>query len=203
MRIAVVGLGKIGLPLAVHYAWAGHDVRGVDVRRDTVDLVNAGTEPFPGEEDLAARLQEVTDGGRLVATTDYSEAVPEADVVVVVVPLLVDRGDDPDFSLMDSATDSIAANLTSDTLVIYETTLPVGVTRNRWKPALEKSGLTEGKDFHLAFSPERVLTGRVFADLSKYPKVIGCFSDEGARRATESMITQGMRETPRANTCLH
>ncbi len=75
-------------------------------------------------------------------------------------------------------------NLTGDTLVIYETTLPVGTTRTRWKPALEEgSGLTEGLDFHVAFSPERVLTGRVFADLRKYPKLVGGVSREGSKRA--------------------
>ena len=85
---------------------------------------------------------------------------------------------------MDSATDSIAEHLTRDTLVLYETTLPVGTTRTRWKPLLEKgSGLTEGRDFHVAFSPERVLTGRVFEDLRKYPKLVGGLSPAGAAQA--------------------
>jgi len=185
VKVAVVGLGKIGLPLAVHYAGAGHEVWGIDVRDDTVDLVNSATEPFPGEQDLDARLKDVVGAGRLRATTSYPAAIPGADVVVVVVPLLVDDRGDPDFALLDSATSSIAATLTPGTVVIYETTLPVGVTRDRWRPALETSGLAEGEDFHLAFSPERVLTGRVFADLGRYPKIVGAFSDEGSRRATE------------------
>ncbi len=122
--------------------------------------------------------------GRLRATTDYAEAIPDADVVVVVVPLFVDRDGEPDFEWMDSATADIATHLTRGTLVVYETTLPVGTTRHRWKPALEQgSGLTEGEDFHLVFSPERVLTGRVFEDLRKYPKLIGGLSPEGAKAA--------------------
>jgi UDP-N-acetyl-D-mannosaminuronate dehydrogenase len=89
-------------------------------------------------------------------------------VAVVVVPLFVDAQGVPDFGWMDSATSSLAAHLTPGTLVSYETTLPVGTTRERWRPMLEQgSGLTEGKDFHLVFSPERVLTGRVFADLRR------------------------------------
>src|SRR5690606_11629867 len=93
---------------------------------------------------------------------------------------------EPDFAWMDAATASLAEHLTPGTLVSYETTLPVGTTRGRWKPMLERgSGLVEGKDFHLVFSPERVLTGRVFEDLRKYPKLIGGLSDEGARRARE------------------
>src|SRR5690606_11125917 len=93
---------------------------------------------------------------------------------------------EPDFAWMDEATKSLAVHLTPGTLISYETTLPVGTTRGRWKPMIEQlSGLNEGTDFHLVFSPERVLTGRVFADLRKYPKLIGALSVEGARLARE------------------
>lgn len=187
MRIAVVALGKIGLPLAVQFADRGHEVIGVDVNQTVVDLVNAGTEPFPGEAYLAEKLAELVPAGRLRATTDYADAIPGADAVVLVVPLFVDEATAaPDFGWMDAATTSLAQHLTPGTLVSYETTLPVGVTRGRWKPMLEAgSGLTEGVDFHLVFSPERVLTGRVFEDLRKYPKLIGALSGEGAERARE------------------
>lgn len=187
MRIAVVALGKIGLPLAVQFASSGHDVIGVDVNQKAVDIINAGQEPFPGEAHLAEKLQELVPSGRLRATTDYAEAIPGADAVVLVAPVFVnDETWEPDFQYMDSATRSLAEHLTPGTLVSYETTLPVGTTRNRWKPMLEEgSGLTEGTDFFLAYSPERVLTGRVFADLRKYPKLIGALSDEGNRRARE------------------
>jgi nucleotide sugar dehydrogenase len=185
MRIAVIGLGKIGLPLAAQYAARGHLVTGVDVNRHTVDTINAGNEPFPGEAGLADRLAEHVPSGRLRATTSYAEAVPGADAVVVVVPLFVDDVGRPDFGAMDAATRDIAAHLSAGTLVLYETTLPVGTTRGRWKPALEAgSGLREGIDFHVAFSPERVLTGRVFEDLRKYPKLIGALGPGGAAAAT-------------------
>ncbi|OJX62644.1 MAG: nucleotide sugar dehydrogenase [Micrococcales bacterium 73-13] len=185
MKIAVIALGKIGLPLAVQFARKGHEVVGVDVNPSTVDLVNRGIEPFPGEAGLQDLLSELIPAGRLRATTDYADAVPGADVVVVVVPLFVDEVTaEPDFGWMDAATESLGRTLTEGTLVAYETTLPVGTTRTRWKPALERaSGLVEGRDFHLVFSPERVLTGRVFADLRRYPKLIGGISAEGARRA--------------------
>jgi nucleotide sugar dehydrogenase len=186
VKIAVVALGKIGLPLAVQYASKGHEVVGVDVNARTVELVNAATEPFPGEAGLQERLTELVPAGRLRATTDYADAIPGADAVVLVVPLFVDQDAKPDFGWMDAATASLGAHLTPGTLVSYETTLPIGTTRTRWKPMLEKaSGLTEGTDFHLVFSPERVLTGRVFADLRKYPKLIGGLSSEGAARAKE------------------
>lgn len=185
VKICVVALGKIGLPLAVQFASKGHDVVGVDVNAATVDTVNEGREPFPGEAHLQDKLSELVPAGRLRATTDYADAVPGADAVVLVVPLFVDREGTPDFGWMDAATRELARHLTPGTLVSYETTLPVGTTRGRWKPMIEEvSGLTEGTDFHLVFSPERVLTGRVFEDLRKYPKLVGGLSEEGAARAT-------------------
>ena len=174
MKIAVVALGKIGLPLAVQFAKKGHQVTGCDVNEKTVDLINAGTEPFPGENFLAEYLAEVVASGHLTATTDTTKAVREADAVVIGVPLFGNEEGIPDFGWMDAATAKIAAGLRPGTLVSYETTLPVGTTRNRFAPALEAgSGLKAGVDFHLVFSPERVLTGRVFADLRKYPKLVG------------------------------
>lgn len=187
MRIAVVAMGKIGLPLAVQFADAGHDVIGVDVNEETVRLINEATEPFPGEAHLQDKLSELVPAGRFRATTDYSEAIPNADAVVIVVPLFVnDATWEPDFAWMDAATASLAENLTPNTLIAYETTLPVGTTRGRWKPMIEEiSGLQEGTDFHLVFSPERVLTGRVFEDLRKYPKLVGGLSEEGTKKAIE------------------
>ena len=187
MRIAVVALGKIGLPLAVQFADMGHEVVGVDVNTNTVETVNQGKEPFPGEAHLAEKLSELVPAGKLRATTDYADAIPEADAIVLVVPLFVnDETWEPDFGWMDAATRSLAEHLTPNTLISYETTLPVGTTRNRWKPMIEEiSGLTEGKDFHLVFSHERVLTGRVFADLKRYPKLVGGLNDEGTKAGIE------------------
>jgi nucleotide sugar dehydrogenase len=186
VKITVVGLGKIGLPLAVQFAKSGHQVFGADVNQRLVDLVNSGAEPFPGEANLAEYLKEVVSSGELRATTDTVSAVADSDAVVVVVPLFVDDEARPDFGWMDSATQDIARGLKPGTLVSYETTLPVGTTRTRWKPMIEEiSGLSEGADFHLVFSPERVLTGRVFADLRKYPKLVGGLSEAGAARAVD------------------
>ncbi|MCP3420653.1 nucleotide sugar dehydrogenase [Nocardioides pinisoli] len=184
MRIVVIGLGKIGLPLAAHFADRGNDVIGLDVNPQLVETVNAGREPFPGEAHLADHLARLVPTGRLRATTSYAEAVPQADAVIIVVPLVVDGEGRPDFGWMDAATEQLARHLTAGTLVSYETTLPVGTTRSRWRPMLEAgSGLRAGRDFHVVFSPERVLTGRVFEDLRKYPKLIGALDESGAARA--------------------
>ena len=186
MQICVVALGKIGLPLAVQFASKGHRVIGADIDQRVVDLVNAGTEPFPGEADLDTALKSVVDQGLLTATTDTAAAVAEADAVVLVVPLFVDAEGIPDFRAMDAATRAVASGIRPGTLVSYETTLPVGTTRGRWAAMLEEgSGLVTGKDLSLVFSPERVLTGRVFADLRRYPKLVGGIDEASARRAVE------------------
>jgi nucleotide sugar dehydrogenase len=186
MNICVVGLGKIGLPLAVQFASKGHCVIGADVNPAVVDQVNHGTEPFPGEAHLAEKLRDVVAGGRLSASTDTASAARTAETVVVVVPLFVGQDGRPDFAAMDSATRSIAAGLQPGTLVCYETTLPVGTTRHRWAPLLaEGSGLAAGRDFDVVFSPERVLTGRVFADLARYPKLVGGLDERSSRRGVE------------------
>ncbi|MFI8202210.1 nucleotide sugar dehydrogenase [Streptomyces sp. NPDC085937] len=186
MNICVVALGKIGLPLAVQFASKGHRVIGADVNEKVVELVNAGTEPFPGEHDLDVRLKRAVDEGLLSSTTDTADAVARSEAVVVVVPLFVDAEGVPDFGWMDAATKAIAQGLKPGTLVSYETTLPVGTTRDRWAPMLaEGSGLTAGEDFHLVFSPERVLTGRVFADLRRYPKLVGGIDEASTRRGVD------------------
>lgn len=204
MRITVVALGKIGLPLAVQFARKGHAVTGADVNPGTVASVNAGLEPFPGEAHLADYLAEVVADGRLRATTDTTAAVAGSDAVVLVVPLFVDAQGLPDFEWMDSATRDVAAGLRPGTLVSYETTLPVGTTRGRFAPLLEAgSGLTAGVDFPLVFSPERVFTGRVFADLARYPKLVGgidAASTDAGRAFYESVLDFDERpDLPRAN----
>jgi len=142
VRICVVALGKIGLPLAVQFADKGHSVVGADLSQQVVDLVNAGREPFPGEHQLAEKLADVVSDRRLTATTDTTEAVSQADAVVLVVPLFVDADGVPDFANFDGATQAVSAGLRPGTLVSYETTLPVGTTRDRWAPMLEAgSGL--------------------------------------------------------------
>lgn len=174
MTIAVFGLGKIGLPLAVQFAMKGHHVVGVDINTDVVDAVNHGEEPFPGEADLAHRLGEVVDLGRLKATTRGGEAVTTADAVVTAVPLYVDSAAKPDFSAIDAVANVIGDNVRKGTLISFETTLPVGTTRARIGAEISRrSGMEVGQDFHLVFSPERVLTGRVFEDLRRYPKLVG------------------------------
>jgi nucleotide sugar dehydrogenase len=183
VQICVFALGKIGLPLAVQFAGLGHRVTGVDISQRVVDLVNAGEAPFPGETGLDEALKQVVADGRLAATLDGTAAVAAAEAVVIVVPLIVDKDGVPDFGPLDAATSAVAAGLRAGTLVSYETTLPVGTTRERFAPMLASgSGLTAGEDFHLVFSPERVSSGRIFADLKRYPKLVGGIDEASTER---------------------
>jgi nucleotide sugar dehydrogenase len=136
-------------------------------------------EPFPEEAHLKEYLADVVGKGLLEATLDYTEGIKSADVVVVVVPLFVNDKAEPEFSAMDQATALIGSNLKKGSLICYETTLPIGTTRTRFVPLLEKqSGLKAGIDFNVVFSPERVFTGRIFEDLRKYPKIVGGITQE-------------------------
>jgi nucleotide sugar dehydrogenase len=179
MKALVIGLGKIGLPLAVQYASKGVATIGLDINEETVELVNSGLEPFPEEYLLQERLREVVSNKMLTATSNTELAISSVSVIVVAVPLFVDAEGMADFRIIDDVTAKIAKFMRPGTLVCFETTLPVGTTRNRFTKSLEKlSGMEPGKDFFVVFSPERVLTGRVFADLRKYPKILGGITEE-------------------------
>lgn len=187
MRAVVVALGKIGLPLAAKIAMGGHDVVGCDVDARVVELVNAGRAPFPGEAGLDDALAQLVSAGRLRATTNTTEAVSaDADLVVAVPPLVVDKQANPDFAILDSVVSDVARGLRTGTVVSIETTLPVGTTRSRIAPALaELSGLERERDFFTVHSPERVYSGRIFADLESYPKLVGGLSESGERAAAD------------------
>jgi nucleotide sugar dehydrogenase len=183
-HVAVVGLGKIGLSLAAQYASHGAKVTGCDINPAVVDAINRGETPVGGEDQLEEVVRKAHAQGRLCATTDTAKGVSRGNVVVVIVPLMVSESHEIDFRIIDSATAAVAEGLQPGTLVIYETTLPVGTTGGRLRAILEEgSGLKAGKDFFLAFSPERVRTGRIFSDLAKYPKVVGGVDPQSTCRA--------------------
>ncbi len=184
MRVCVVGLGKIGLPLAVQYASKGLAVTGCDIDEGLVGDVNEGRCPIVGEEGLEERLAAVLAEGRLRATTDTADAVAGSEVVVIIVPVGVDEEHRPDLSALDATAEAVARGLRPGVLVVLESTVPVGTTRQRLGRAREEgSGLRAGADFHLAFSPERVYSGRVLRDLQTYPKVVGGIDEASTQRA--------------------
>jgi UDP-N-acetyl-D-glucosamine dehydrogenase len=171
MRAVVVALGKIGLPLAVQIANAGHDVVGCDIDERVVELVRAGKVPFPNEPGIAEALP-------IEATTDTTAAVAGADLVVLVPPLALDANGATDWRAFDSAVADVARGVQPGTTVAIETTVPVGTTRGRVAPRMPAG-------VHVAFSPERVSSGRVLRDLATYPKLVGGLDQEGEERAVE------------------
>jgi len=187
MQVVVVALGKIGLPLAVQIARSGHSVVGCDINPQVVELVNSAEPPFPGEAGLEEALAEVIASGALRAQLDTTAAVAEGpDLVVAVPPLAVDGNAKPDWTALDAAVAAIGGGLQAGTTVAIETTLPVGTTRGRISVALEAaSGLKAEQDFFTVFSPERVFSGRIFADLATYPKLVGGLSEAGEARGVE------------------
>jgi nucleotide sugar dehydrogenase len=182
--VAVVGLGKIGLPLAIQYVRHGFRVIGCDINEQVVAGVNASVSHVHEEVGLEEAVASAVRDGLLRATTDTSAGVRSADIVVVIVPVIVKDHGEIDFRALDSATTAVGAGLRPGTLVIYETTLPVGTTAGRIRATLESaSHLTAGADFLLAYSPERVSSGVIFRDLATYPKVVGGLNETSADAA--------------------
>jgi nucleotide sugar dehydrogenase len=182
--VAVIGLGKIGLPLAVQYAQHGRKVIGCDINPLVVETINAGQSHVQEEPELAIELPGLVREGLLSATVHTTEAVRQAAVVVVIVPVMIDEQQAVNFHAIDAATEAVGAGLQPGTLVIYETTLPVGTTSHRFAHTLERlSGLKAGRDFSLAYSPERVSSGHIFRDLRTYPKVIGGIDEQSTHAA--------------------
>lgn len=185
-RVAVIGLGKIGLPLAAQIAGKGHTVIGSDLQQSVVDSVNAGKSHIAAEPGLAEAVAAAAMAGTLKAVTDTTAAVRATDVAIVIVPVVVDAAKRPDYELLDKALRAVGEGLRPGGLVIVETTLPVGATRGHAALVLEESsGLRAGEQFHLAFSPERLYSGRIFQDLARYPKIVGGIDDESTRLAVE------------------
>ncbi len=182
--VAVVGLGKIGLPLAVQYAQHGWYVLGCDINPHVVETINLGQSPVHEEPGLIAGVDAMVSRGLLHATLDMTEAVRQAKVVVVIVPVSINAQYDVDFQTIDVVTAAIGAGLQPGTLVIYETTLPVGTTAQRCASILERTAkLQAGVDFLLAYSPERVSSGSIFRDLRIYPKVVGGIDEKSTSAA--------------------
>jgi len=180
-RIAVVGLGNAGLPLAAVIADRGLKVTGIDVNRERCQLINAGINPIPQEAGLDELIK--LHGGRgLVATPDYADA-KECNVFIVIVPLFVDSGFNPDFGILEKALRSVGGILKTGDLVVLETTVPPGTTDTLARAWLEEaSGLKVG-DFHLAYSPERIMTGYSISRLKEFPKVIGGVNEDSGLAA--------------------
>ena len=174
--VGVVGLGYVGLPLAVEKAKAGFKTIGFDVQEAKVDMVNAGHNYIGDvvDQDLA----DIVKNGMLSATNDFS-FIRDVDFVAICVPTPLDMYQQPDISYVKSSTESIARYMKKGTMVVLESTTYPGTTEELVKPILEAgSGLVCGEDFYLGFSPERVDPGNLIYKTKNTPKVVGAIGDE-------------------------
>jgi UDP-N-acetyl-D-glucosamine dehydrogenase len=178
MSIGIVGLGYVGLPLAVTFAEAGQDVVGIELDRRKVESLRAGSSYIEDVSD--ERLRAVA--GRLRATSRYAELAP-VDAIVICVPTPLTANREPDLGPLLSSAQAVADHLQRGQLVVLESTTYPGTTRERLVPLLEESGLTAGTDFNVAFSPERVDPGRTDYTLRNTPKVVGGLTDACRERA--------------------
>ncbi len=180
MKIGVVGLGYVGLPLAVSFAEAGHEVVGLDADARKIKALGEGRsyiEDIPNE--VLAPLSE-----RLRATAEYAE-LGACDAVVICVPTPLTGSREPDLTYITEAATALAEVLRAGQLVVLESTTYPGTTRERLLPILEESGLSAGSDFHLAFSPERIDPGRVDHTIRTTPKLVGGLTPACSERAGE------------------
>ncbi|RLJ90667.1 nucleotide sugar dehydrogenase [Planococcus citreus] len=168
--IGVVGLGYVGLPLAVEKAKAGFNVIGFDVQEDKVKNVNDGIN-YIGDV-LPTDLESLVSSGKLKATSDYS-FIKDVDAVAICVPTPLDVYKQPNMAYVESSAKAIAANFTKGTLIVLESTTYPGTTEELIKPILEESGMVCGEDFFLAYSPERVDPGNKDFNTKNTPKVVG------------------------------
>jgi len=169
-RIGVIGLGYVGLPLAVDKAIAGYEVIGFDIQQKRVDMVNQGVNYIGDVVD--DELKEVVRTGKLRATTDYDE-IKNLDIVTICVPTPLDKNKQPDLTFIRNSAQEVAKRLHAGMLVVLESTTYPGTTEEEVKPILESTGLKCGIDFFLAFSPERVDPGNKLYNVKNTPKVVG------------------------------
>jgi UDP-N-acetyl-D-glucosamine dehydrogenase len=180
--VGVVGLGYVGLPLAVTFAEGGVPVLGLDAIQSKVDTINAGESYI--EDVTSERLKGLVDAGMVRATTSWDE-LRAVDAILICLPTPLTEHREPDLSAVLGAAESLAQRLRPGHLVVLESTTYPGTTREELAPVLERSGLKAGKDFHLAFSPERVDPGRTDWTTATTPKVVGGLTPECTRRAME------------------
>ena len=183
LTVGVIGLGYVGLPLAIEKAKAGFKTIGFDVQKEKVDLVNLGHNYIGDVVD--SDLKKLVNAGTLSATTDFS-FVKEVDFIAICVPTPLDKRQQPDISYVRDSTKEVAKYLTKETMVVLESTTYPGTTEELIKPLLEEgSGLKCGEDFYLGFSPERVDPGNLIYKTKNTPKVVGAIGED----ATEVIAT--------------
>ena len=182
--VCVVGCGRIGLPTACLFAEAGFKVVGVDADPHVVSLLKKGRAPFV-ETGLSTLIKKHVKSGRFMATTDTRKAVSESDVIVFIVPTVIDEKKKPDYSYVEKSCKDAGMGLRPGSLVIFASTVGPGTTETLVKETLENaSGLKAGTDFGLVNSPTRAAPGQILRDIASYPRVLGAINEPNFKVAS-------------------
>lgn len=194
LKIGIVGIGYVGLPLAVEFAEAGYQTIGFDLQQSKVDMVNNG-ENYIGDV-VSTELKKLVASKTLRASTDFSE-IKNIDFIAICVPTPLDKYQQPDISYVKSSSIEVAKHLKKNTMVVLESTTYPGTTEELIKPILEEnSGLKINKDFYLGFSPERVDPGNEKYKTKNTPKIVGAIGEDAntcIAKVYESVLTGGVK----------
>ena len=188
LTVCVIGLGWMGMPTACLFAEAGAKVIGVDANQGVVEAANRGKSPI-AESGLDVLVKKYVSRGQLQATDNIADAVSKSDVIIIILPTLIDRLNRSDYSAVEKACKEIGRNLRKGSLVIFESTVGPGVTEGIVKDGLEKaSGFKAENDFGLAYSPIRATAGRVLKDIVNYPRIVGAVG-KGSLEAASAVLS--------------
>ena len=179
-KIAIYGLGHIGLPTAAILANNNLNIIGADVNLENVNNINKGICSFK-EPGLDKLVETAVKNKKLTATVELEEAAKISDILIVIVPTPIDENNNADLSYVISACKSISQGLSKDNLVIIESTVPPETGLNVVKPILEESGLKCGEDFYLAYSPERALPNNTIYEMTHNTRIVGGYNEESAK----------------------
>jgi len=184
LTITVFGQGKMGLPISVVFLNAGYKVVGVDIDSTLVDNLNNNNIPMIREPGVSEAIKLGLETKKYYATLSIEQALQDADIIVIIIPIILDENKIPNLTPLTELIEKIGKNLQGGQLLIQETTLPIGTTEDVLLPIIEiHSGLTAGVDFGLGFSPERTYAGKVLKDITEnYPKIIGGINSKSTDR---------------------
>ena len=187
VKIAIVGIGRIGLPTALSFANSGFNTVGIDINKKLVDMVNTGNYPLKDEPEFDKIFENVYNNKKITATTDISEVIPDCDVIILSLPTPMDDQNIPDYSALLTVGENLNQLLSNGQIVIVESTVEPGFIENELLQSIEGSdrNIKSGIDFHLAVCPETANPGEIMNDFKKLPRLVSAIDEK-----TSSVVSQ-------------
>jgi len=187
VKIAIVGIGRIGLPTALSFANSGFDTVGIDINKKLVDMVNSGNYPLNDEPEFDKIFEKVYNNKKITATTDISEVIPDCDVIILSLPTPMNDQNIPDYSALLTVGKNLNQLLSNGQIVVVESTVEPGFIENELLQSIEGSdrNIKSGIDFHLAVCPETANPGEIMNDFKKLPRLVSAIDEK-----TSSVVSQ-------------